>query len=130
MVTDRLHQVCLTKPDATVNEEWIVRSRGRLSYGQRRSVREVVGRPNHKRIERVLRVQLRIRWIARNEDQQALGLVLPATAEHKGYSAELEKGNIRIVDGDDAVSFNAKAGLLAVDRAIAMKQRIADILDR
>lgn len=36
-----------------------------------------------------------VRWICRTSDQDALGLVLPATAEPEGYTAEKEKGNIK-----------------------------------
>ena len=36
-----------------------------------------------------------IRWICRTPDQDALGLVLPATAEPEGFSAERAKGNLR-----------------------------------
>ncbi len=36
-----------------------------------------------------------IRWISRTPDQDALGLVLPATAEPEGYTAEKAKGYVR-----------------------------------
>jgi hypothetical protein len=36
-----------------------------------------------------------VRWICRTPDQDALGLVLPATAEPEGYSAEKAKGNLK-----------------------------------
>jgi hypothetical protein len=36
-----------------------------------------------------------IRWMVRNSDQEALGLILPATAEADGYLAEKAKGNLR-----------------------------------
>lgn len=36
-----------------------------------------------------------VRWICRTPDQDALGLLLPATAEPEGYSAEKAKGNIK-----------------------------------
>ncbi len=35
-----------------------------------------------------------VRWICRTANKQALGMVLPATAEPEGYSAENAKGNI------------------------------------
>ncbi|MBG7610121.1 MAG: hypothetical protein IZT55_04560 [Anaerolineae bacterium] len=37
-----------------------------------------------------------IRWISRTKDQDALGIVFPATAETEGYLAEKAKGNIRM----------------------------------
>lgn len=36
-----------------------------------------------------------VRWICRTPDQDALGLLLPATAEPEGYSAEKKKGNVK-----------------------------------
>ncbi|MEZ4835502.1 MAG: DUF4432 family protein [Caldilineaceae bacterium] len=38
-----------------------------------------------------------VRWISRTPDQDALGLLLPATAEPEGYSAEKAKGNIKTI---------------------------------
>ena len=36
-----------------------------------------------------------VRWICRTADQDALGMILPATAEPEGYHAEQAKGNIK-----------------------------------
>ena len=36
-----------------------------------------------------------VRWICRTPDQDALGLILPSTAEPEGYTAEKAKGNIK-----------------------------------
>jgi hypothetical protein len=36
-----------------------------------------------------------VRWICRTPDQDALGIVLPGTAEPEGYSAEKAKGNVK-----------------------------------
>jgi len=52
------------------------------------------------------------RWFCINEDKQALGLVLPATADAEGYTAEKKKGNIKIVEGKKSASFNVTAGYL------------------
>ncbi len=38
-----------------------------------------------------------MRWICRTPDQDALGFILPATAEPEGYSAEKAKGNVKIL---------------------------------
>ena len=40
-----------------------------------------------------------VRWICRTPDQDALGIVLPATAEPEGYTAEKAKGNIKSIAG-------------------------------
>lgn len=38
-----------------------------------------------------------VRWMTRNGDEDALGLVLPATAEADGRDAERKKGNVRML---------------------------------
>jgi hypothetical protein len=38
-----------------------------------------------------------VRWICRTADQEAIGIVLPATAEPEGYSAEKAKGNLKTI---------------------------------
>ncbi|MEO9228419.1 MAG: DUF4432 family protein [Devosia sp.] len=39
-------------------------------------------------------LQHAVRWMTRNGDEDALGLVLPATAEADGHDAEVKKGNV------------------------------------
>lgn len=68
-----------------------------------------------------------VRWIARNADQDALGLVLPATAEHKGYTAAKKNGQIRILGAGARAEFHAVAGLLDPSEATAMETRIRSI---
>ena len=38
-----------------------------------------------------------VRWMTRTGDQDAIGIVLPATAEPDGYTAEKAKGNVLIL---------------------------------
>ncbi len=38
-----------------------------------------------------------VRWICRTADQDAIGIVLPATAEPEGYLAEKSKGNLKSI---------------------------------
>jgi hypothetical protein len=52
-----LEQVRLAEAGAAVDEERVVRLRGRLRDRERRRVREPVRRADHERVERVLRVQ-------------------------------------------------------------------------
>jgi hypothetical protein len=54
-----------------------------------------------------------IRWICRTADQDALGLVLPATAEPEGYLAEKAKGNIRSLPAGGVFHCNIEVGLLS-----------------
>ena len=69
-----------------------------------------------------------LRWISRTKDEDALGIVLPATAEHKGYSAEKEKGNIKILKGEKEIIYHAKAGLLTPADAKDINDKITYIL--
>jgi hypothetical protein len=71
-----------------------------------------------------------IRWIARTADEDALGLVLPATAEHKGYTAAKAKGQVRSLAGGASVEFHARAGLLRRDEAAGMESRISKLVSR
>lgn len=54
-----------------------------------------------------------VRWISRTPDQDCLGIVLPATAEPEGYTAEKAKGNIKILGPGGAWRCEIKAGYLA-----------------
>jgi hypothetical protein len=65
-----------------------------------------------------------VRWISRTPDNDAIGIVLPATAEADGYTAEKAKGNIKILPGGGSVSFSFQAGLLTSEQATARAQRI------
>jgi hypothetical protein len=65
-----------------------------------------------------------VRWISRTPDNDAIGVVLPATAEAEGYTAEKAKGNIRILPGGGSVSFSFQAGLLIPEQARERSRRI------
>jgi hypothetical protein len=69
-----------------------------------------------------------VRWISRTPDQDALGLVLPATAEPEGYHAEKAKGNIKSIPGGGSYSCMMEAGWLSPGEAEAMEERINGIL--
>lgn len=69
-----------------------------------------------------------VRWISRTPDQQALGMVLPATAEPEGYTAEKAKGNIKVIPARGTWSCDMEMGLLSPDEAGQMKQKIDQIL--
>ena len=56
-VTDRMHQMRLAQAHAAVQEQRIIRHARRLDDRKRRRVRKVVGLADHKRIERVFRIQ-------------------------------------------------------------------------
>jgi hypothetical protein len=69
-----------------------------------------------------------VRWICRTPDQDALGLVLPATAEPEGYSAEKAKGNIKVIPPRGQVHFDLEIGVLTPGEAQAMEAKIEQIL--
>lgn len=69
-----------------------------------------------------------IRWIARTPDQDALGLCLPATAEHQGYTAEKAKGNVGQIAAGGSVEIHLRAGLLDPGQARARIGAIDAIL--
>lgn len=69
-----------------------------------------------------------VRWIARTIDEDAMGMILPATADHKGYQEEKRKGNVKTLAGKSAVTFSSKVGLLAPVEAVKIKNKIEKIL--
>ena len=69
-----------------------------------------------------------VRWISRTPDNDAIGIVLPATAGADGYSAEKAKGNIKILPSGGSVSFSFQTGLLTPDQARELAQRIEAVM--
>ncbi len=65
-----------------------------------------------------------VRWIARTDDEDALGMVLPATAEHKGYLYCKERGYEKYVNPGETVKFHMTTGLLAPEETQIMKNKI------
>lgn len=65
-----------------------------------------------------------VRWISRTPDQDCLGIVLPATAEPEGYSAEKAKGNVQVLEAGATWSCDMWAGWLPADQATAVAERI------
>ena len=71
-----------------------------------------------------------LRWISRTAEEDAIGIVLPATAEHKGYSAEKSKGNIKVLKYNEMIEFSVRAGILDKDRTKSIKDKIDMILNQ
>lgn len=71
-----------------------------------------------------------IRWISRTADEAAMGMVLPATAEHLGYTHAKESGQIKILKPKEKISFMIQAGYLPSESASNMKDRISEIMKR
>jgi len=51
-----------------------------------------------------------IRWIARTGRKRRPRAGFTATAEHKGFTAEKEKGNIKIIPAGGKAAFSRKSG--------------------
>jgi len=71
-----------------------------------------------------------IRWISRTPDQDALGLLLPATAEPEGYTAEKKKGNIKTIPPGKSIKFEIETGLLTPEETRKMESKIEQILEK
>ena len=68
------------------------------------------------------------RWICRTPDQDALGMVLPATAEPEGYQAEKSKGNIKVIPGKGIFKLDLEMGTLNPGEAARVAEIIGQIL--
>jgi hypothetical protein len=69
-----------------------------------------------------------VRWICRTADQDALGLILPATAEPEGFTAEKAKGNLKVLPAHGTFFFEFELGALNADEARAAEEEIRAIL--
>jgi hypothetical protein len=69
-----------------------------------------------------------VRWISRTADQDALGLILPATAEPEGYTAEKAKGNIKLIPAGGLFHFDLEVGALTPGEATKVEAKIKQIL--
>jgi hypothetical protein len=69
-----------------------------------------------------------VRWICRTPDQDALGMVLPATAEPEGYHAEQAKGNIKVIPAGGTYLCEMEAGVLTPEEARQMEKHIEEII--
>jgi hypothetical protein len=69
-----------------------------------------------------------VRWISRTPDQDCLGIVLPATAEPEGYSAEKAKGNIKTLAAGETWAAEMWMGYLSPEERAAMEQQIDELL--
>jgi hypothetical protein len=69
-----------------------------------------------------------IRWISRTADQQALGIVLPASAEPEGYLAEKAKGNIQVLPPQGQFRCTFEIGTLSAAEAARVEEQISQTL--
>ncbi len=69
-----------------------------------------------------------VRWISRTENEDSMGMVLPATAEHIGYANAKEKGQLKILNANEALEFCIEAGYLDADCANKVKAKIESMI--
>ncbi len=69
-----------------------------------------------------------VRWMLRNADHAALGIILPATAGPEGYLTEKAKGNIKIVPAQGRWCAEICMGALTPAQAAEMEGKIHRIL--
>lgn len=68
-----------------------------------------------------------VRWICRTPDQDALGMVLPATAGPEGYSTEKAKGLVRELPGGESFTCEMALGVLSGNEVNEMKNHIGEV---
>jgi hypothetical protein len=69
-----------------------------------------------------------VRWICRTPDQDALGMVLPATAEPEGYTAEEAKGHLVVLPAGGSFGIELEMGALPPAPARQVAETIARIV--
>lgn len=69
-----------------------------------------------------------IRWISRSSDEDSMGMVLPATAEHLGYSHAKATGQLKYLPPYSKISFEIEAGYLVKEEADTVRNKIEHIL--
>jgi hypothetical protein len=70
-----------------------------------------------------------VRWICRTPDQEALGIILPATAESEGYHVEQAKGNLKVIPAGESWFCEMFVGALTPAETKEMELKIRSILD-
>ncbi len=69
-----------------------------------------------------------VRWMSRSVDEEACGMVLPATAEHLGYSDAKRKGYVKSLAGGEKICFTMEAGYLTDEETKSVVDKIDKIL--
>lgn len=68
-----------------------------------------------------------VRWIARTGDEDSMGIILPSTSEHLGYTNAKNKGQVKVLGPNEKLTFTMEAGYLDKSRADAMKDKIENL---
>ncbi len=77
---------------------------------------------------RTAELPLGLRWIAKSDVEAAMGMVLPATAEHFGLHQAKAKGQVKTLAGNSSVTFQMQVGYLDKEESKKVKDQIEAIL--
>ncbi len=69
-----------------------------------------------------------IRWISRRGEDDAMGMVLPATAEHLGYMNAKKKGQIKVLGAKEKLEFMIEVGYIQGMKKTAVIEKIKAII--
>jgi hypothetical protein len=69
-----------------------------------------------------------VRWMTRNGDQEAMGVLLPSTADADGYTAVKAKGNLRLLPPEGEFRCRLEFGALDATEAEQMRRHIDDVM--
>ncbi len=69
-----------------------------------------------------------IRWICRMENEDALGMLLPATGEHNGYHDCVKKGYVRYMPVGKDVVLEFDVGMLRPEHATELTEKIKEMV--
>ncbi len=69
-----------------------------------------------------------VRWISRTPTEDAMGMVLPATSEHRGYEDSKKKGYIKYLDGFSSLEFYMEVGFITDSEAKKVEEKINSLI--
>lgn len=69
-----------------------------------------------------------VRWISRTANEDSMGMVLPATAEHIGYDYAKENGQLKVLGANETLEFYMEAGYISKADADCVKEKIHSML--
>lgn len=71
-----------------------------------------------------------VRWISKTGDEEAMGMILPATSEHLGYEDSKKKGYLKYLAPLEKLQFCIETGYLPENEAKVTEKKINEILGK
>ncbi len=65
-----------------------------------------------------------VRWISRTNNEDSMGMVLPATAEHIGYENAKNNNQLKVLEANETLEFYIEAGYINKTDADVVKSKI------